>query len=112
MRIRSLSTLLLIVLLSMFLFAQRPGSRPPNAPSNATAAPSMMKNNTEIQVRVSGENERPVNDVLRVQLIRAANVPIAETFTNQEGMAEFRNQQFCQFAAAANLLENQSAGSN
>jgi tetratricopeptide (TPR) repeat protein len=93
MRIRSLVLLLPIVLLSTFVSSQRPG-RPSNASSDPTATPSMMKNNTEIQVRVMGDDERPVNDILRVQLISAAGSPIAETFTNKEGNAEFRNQQF------------------
>jgi len=96
MRIRSLSTLLVLVLFSTFAFGQRPAPTPgrniPGSTNNANIP--TLSDDTEVQVRVTWHNERPVDDVIHLQLINSSGVPIADTFTNGQGMAEFRNQKF------------------
>jgi tetratricopeptide (TPR) repeat protein len=45
----------------------------------------------EIRVHVTWENERPVDDVVHVQLLNNMELPIQNTFTDKEGLAVFRN---------------------
>ena len=45
--------------------------------------------NAEIQVRVVYDNERPVNEQVRLELLSGAGVPAEQTYTNDQGQASF-----------------------
>jgi hypothetical protein len=86
MRIRSLVVVAAISLSTYAVSQRRPTSTP-----DSTAFSNPASDKTEIQVRVTGENGRSLNDVLRVQLLGSGDFPIAEGFTNKEGSCELRN---------------------
>lgn len=67
----------LVLFASTFLLAQRQ----PNIPQPRAT--------TELVVRVTYEDDRPVGDQVRVQLSNSSGVPITETFTRGEGEARF-----------------------
>lgn len=96
MRIRPLPALLFAVLFSTFVFAQSttktPGRGVPG--SNAASSAPTFSEDTEIQVRVVLPNGRAIKDPVHVQLVNSAGIPMAGTYTMQDGMAEFRNQKF------------------
>jgi tetratricopeptide (TPR) repeat protein len=96
MRIRSLRRLFLVVLASTFVLAQRPAPSPGRGVpgNNSISNVPQLSEDTEIQIRVSYPNERPVGESIHVQLVNSAGIPIASTFTTHEGTAEFRNQKF------------------
>ena len=65
-----------IVLLATLAFAQRQTN---------------PRQTTELIVKVTYENDHIVVDQIRIQLMNATGVPIAETFTRGEGEARFTN---------------------
>src|SRR5271167_1775520 len=52
-------------------------------------SPSTTPAVTEIQVRISYTNERPVGQQIMVELINEQSVPVLQTFTDGEGRALF-----------------------
>jgi tetratricopeptide (TPR) repeat protein len=72
---RTISSGLLVLLASTLAIAQR--------------QPTQQRTTTELIVRVTYENDRPVSDQIRVQLSNSTGVPISETFTRGEGEARF-----------------------
>jgi len=76
-RLKSTSLALLVpIFVCSIAFAQRSGS---------ATTPTV----TEIQVRVSYDNERPVGQQIMVELINEQSVPVLQTFTDSEGRAVF-----------------------
>ena len=96
MRIRSLGTFLLAILISTCVLAQSSSSAPGRSVPGSNAASNVptFSDDTEIQVRIHWPNGRAVKDPVHVQLVNSAGIPIAGTYTMQDGMAEFRNQKF------------------
>ncbi len=96
MRIRSLSSLLLVLLVASCVFAQSSAPPPGRGVPGSNAANNVptFSEDTEIQIRIHWPNGRPVKDPVHVQLVNSAGIPIAGTYTMQDGMAEFRNQRF------------------
>lgn len=95
MRIRSVSSLLLALVIPACVFPQTsraPGRGIPG--SNATSSIPTFSEDTEIQIRVQWPNGRAVKDPVHIQLVNSVGVPMAGTYTTQDGMAEFRNQKF------------------
>ncbi len=83
MRIRSLSLLLLLVSISCFTFAQRRGTASPT--DTFTVAEDV-----EIEVHVTLPNERPVPEILHVQLLSSSETAMNATYTDRDGLATFR----------------------
>ncbi|MBZ5567186.1 MAG: tetratricopeptide repeat protein [Acidobacteriia bacterium] len=79
----------LVFLLTLFAAAQRRG--PGGAGTSPSGLPNTQQQISSLQVHVVRENERSVDDVMRVQLLRTDGAtPVAETFS-RDGIAEFRS---------------------
>ena len=85
---RTLAVLALCLLIAS-AFAQRPRT----GGSSSTATPSItvpsLPRTIDIQVRIVTSNDRPYGEPVRVQLLSTTGVPVTETFSRSEGMAEF-----------------------
>ena len=90
MRVRWLCTLAVLLLFSSLCMAQRP-----RGGSNSLPNPGMPEmgqdEGVEIHVHVTWENERPVGDIIHLQLLNQSELPLQNTFTDKDGVAVFRN---------------------
>lgn len=79
---------LALCLLTASAFAQRPRPGTSSSGSPSITVPSLPRT-IDIQVRIVTTNDRPYAETVRVELLGNTGVPITETFSRNEGMAEF-----------------------
>lgn len=84
--------ILLVLLFAMCAAAQRnPGGNKPGPGAASSNSNTIQLQMSSVQVRVIAENEQPIEEHTRVQLLRTDGVvPLAETFS-ADGMAQFPN---------------------
>lgn len=61
--------------------------------ASAQRRSQIPRQNTELVIKVTYENDRAVADQIKIQLTTPAGVPMAETFTRGEGEARFYNME-------------------
>jgi tetratricopeptide (TPR) repeat protein len=76
---------LMIPILSASLFAQRTN---PNSSGPSSITPSQ---GSELQIQVVWPNDHPLQEVIQLQLQNGSGVPVADGFTNTEGIAVFHS---------------------
>jgi tetratricopeptide (TPR) repeat protein len=75
----------LVSIVPSFLSAQRTN---PNSSGPSSITPSQ---GTELQIHVVWPNDHPLQEVIQLQLQNGSGVPVADGFTNTEGIAVFHS---------------------
>src|SRR6185369_8624380 len=88
MRASVVIALLMIIAIPNHCLAQRTGSTNPITSGSDTVVSAQ---GTELQVHVVMSGDRPVREIVHLQLQNSSGIPVADGFTNQEGIAVFHS---------------------
>ena len=87
MRARAVIASIVIMGLPIVSPAQRTGTNPITSGTDAVVS----SQGTELQVHVVFSGDHPVREIVHLQLQNASGIPVADGFSNQEGIAVFHS---------------------